>query len=59
MEKNKVLYSLYESDFQDTAQESIGRELTQNELERSVKVFGNAIPWHEYITLAIQEVAVG
>ena len=53
---NRILYSLHESDFQDVAEARLKRKLTKKELERAVKIFGNAFDWYESVALAIDEV---
>jgi hypothetical protein len=53
--RDKVLYSLSTSDFQEVALETIGRRLTAKEMLLVQETVGNYINWREAIEYAIQK----
>jgi len=49
MEESKIVYALTVADLQNVADESIGRELTDQEIEQIEEKLGDFIDWYEAI----------
>ena len=51
--RNKIIYSINIEDIQTVANEELGRELTDSEIELVERKIGDFIDWHEAINSAI------
>ncbi|HXI22567.1 MAG TPA: hypothetical protein VNG71_01750 [Pyrinomonadaceae bacterium] len=55
MKDEDIIYSLAIEDIQNVAKESLGRNLSEDEVKTVVQVVENRIPWYEIIDDAITE----
>ena len=51
----KIIYQLTEKDVQEVAFQELGRELTEDEIEKINDSIGENIPWYDAIEEAINK----
>ena len=56
MTKSNIFYALTTEDIQNVAEESLERQLTDDEVLRVIPFVENQIPWHDIINDAIEQV---
>ncbi len=54
--KNEIVYSLNVEDVQTVAAQEMGRELTDDEIEKVMTLVGEKINWYDAILSSIEEV---
>ena len=57
--KSPVFYSLTIQDLQNVAEETLDRELTEEEIHRIITLVEQRMPWYDVIEDAINEVITG
>lgn len=55
MDMNTIIYSLNVRDIQHVAMEELGREMTDEEIEKLVDMIAGRIPWYDAISNALDE----